>query len=65
MPEMNGLELAEKVRSFDPGGKVILLTAYDRYALQGIRLGVYYYILKDHYEPELLRILERIYREGT
>lgn len=56
MPEMSGLVLAEKVRAFDPGGRIILLTAYDRYALQGIRLGVYYYILKDHYEPELFRI---------
>lgn len=64
MPEMDGVDLAEKVRAFDPGGRVILLTAYDRYALQGIRLGVYYYILKDHYEPELFRILERIYKEG-
>lgn len=63
MPEMDGLELAEKVKTLHPGARVILLTAYDRYALQGIRLGVYYYILKENFGPELSRILERICRE--
>ena len=63
MPEINGLTLAEKVYSLDPGAKILLLTSYDRFALAGIRLGVYYYILKDNYWPELSRILERICRE--
>lgn len=63
MPLMDGLSLAEKVYSLHPKARVILLTAYDRFALQGIRLGVYYYILKDNYEAELARVLERICRE--
>lgn len=63
MPDINGLELAEKIRIFDPKARIILLTAYDRFALQGIRLGVYYYILKDSYWLELSRILERICQE--
>lgn len=63
MPEVSGLSLAEKVYSLHPGARVIFLTAYDRFALQGIRLGVYYYILKDNYGAELIRILERICRE--
>lgn len=63
MPDINGLELSEKIHALAPDTKIILLTAYDRFALQGIRLGVYYYILKDNYRPELSRILERLCRE--
>lgn len=63
MPDINGLELAEKIHTFDTKARIILLTAYDRFALQGIRLGVYSYILKDGYWLELSRILERICRE--
>lgn len=63
MPEISGLALAEKIGLFHPDAKILLLTAYDRFALAGIRLGVYYYILKDNYWPELSRILERLCRE--
>lgn len=63
MPEPDGLKLAEKVRAFDPKARIVLLTSYDRFALQGIRLGVYYYILKDNYMEELLPLLERVLRE--
>ncbi len=60
MPGMNGLELSEKVLAFQPGARIVLLTAYERFALPGIRLGVYYYILKDDYRAELRLILERV-----
>ncbi|MCI9337758.1 MAG: response regulator, partial [Lachnospiraceae bacterium] len=63
MPGMNGLELSEKVLAFQPGARIVLLTAYERFALPGIRLGVYYYILKDDYRAELRLILERVCRE--
>lgn len=63
MPDMDGLALSEKVHSLQTQAKVIFLTAHEKYALRGIQLGVYYYILKDSYWEELSRILERVCRE--
>lgn len=63
MPGMNGLELAKKVQFKDRNARIIFLTSYEKYALQSIRIGAYYYILKDSYQKELFRILERICQE--
>ena len=63
MPGMNGLELAKKVQFKDRNARIIFLTSYEKYALQSIRIGAYYYILKDSYQKELYRILERICQE--
>ncbi len=63
MPGMSGLDLAAKVRSLDVNARILFLTSYEKYALQSIRTGAYYYILKDSYQKELRLILERICRE--
>lgn len=63
MPGMNGLELAQKVRFMDADARIIFLTSYEKYALRSIKIGAYYYILKDSYERELFLILERICKE--
>ena len=63
MPGMNGLELAQKVRFIDADARIIFLTSYEEYALRSIKIGAYYYILKDSYERELFLILERICKE--
>lgn len=63
MPGMNGLELAKKVQFKDRNARIIFLTSYEKYALQSIRIGAYYYIMKDSYQKELCRILERICQE--
>lgn len=63
MPGMNGLELARKVRFMDADARIIFLTSYEEYALRSIRIGAYYYILKESYQKELFMILERIGRE--
>jgi len=63
MPGMDGVELAGQIHALDADVKVIFLTAYDRYALKGFQTGAYYYILKDGYQEELCRILERVCRE--
>lgn len=60
---MNGLELAAKVRFMDANARIIFLTSYERYALQGIRAGANYYMLKDSYQEELCLMLERVCRE--
>ena len=63
MPGMNGLELAKKVQFKDRNARIIFLTSYEKYALQSIRIGAYYYILKDSYQKELCQMLERICQE--
>lgn len=63
MPDMNGVDLGEQVLGMDPHGKIIFLTSHGEYALQGIRMRIYYYILKDSWWEELSRILEFIWRE--
>lgn len=63
MPGMNGLELAKKVQFKDRNARILFLTSYEKYALQSIRIGAYYYILKDSYRKELCSILERICQE--
>lgn len=48
MPDMNGLELAKKVKALNPDCEIILLTAHSdfAYAREGLRLHAEDYILK-------------------
>ena len=62
MPGMNGLELADQVRSRWPFSKVILVTAHMEfdYALTAIRSNVASYILKTQGDDMILKELERV-----
>lgn len=55
MPEISGIELLEKVRSFEPELPVILMTAYAdlEIAIAAIKKGAYDFIMKP-FEPEYL-----------
>lgn len=59
MPEMNGLEMIENLRSILPNTLVVILSGYDQfdYAQQGIRLGVLDYLLKPVDREELFMVL--------
>lgn len=46
MPEMSGLELAERLLEIDPYIKVIFVTAYNQYALDAFRAHAIGYLLK-------------------
>jgi len=46
MPEMNGLELAERLMEIDPYIRVIFVTAYNQYALDAFRAHAIGYLLK-------------------
>jgi two-component system response regulator YesN len=69
MPEMNGLEMIEKLRSIMPRTQVVILSGYDQfsYAQQGIRLGVLDYLLKPVDREQLFMVLreagERVAKE--
>lgn len=60
MPELNGLELVEKVKEFDRTIECILLTVHDTfdYAKKGIQLGVRDYLLKPIKKESLYQILD-------
>lgn len=55
MPEISGIELLEKIRSFEPELPVILMTAYAdlEIAIAAIKKGAYDFIMKP-FEPEYL-----------
>ncbi len=63
MPEMDGMELAKKIRALDADARIVFLTSYERYAVQGYRVRAYDFMLKDSYKKDLTDLLERVYRE--
>ncbi|WP_025692665.1 response regulator transcription factor [Paenibacillus zanthoxyli] len=62
MPFMNGLQLAEYIRSRYPGTKIIILTGYDEfeYAQRAIKLQIDEYILKPFSSQELIDVLLKV-----
>ncbi len=60
MPNMNGLEFAEKLREQSPQANIIFLTAYDNYALDAFSVHAVDYILKPVTSSKLKKSLERI-----
>ncbi len=66
MPEMSGLELAERLMEIDSYIRVIFVTAYNQYALEAFRAHAIGYLLKplDGMEfTEQLDLLSRRYRQ--
>lgn len=46
MPEMSGLEAAEKYRQYSPNGILIFLTAYEEYIKEGYKVNAFRYLGK-------------------
>lgn len=65
MPFMNGLQLAEWIRSRHPNTKIIILTGFDEfeYAQRAIKLQIDEYILKPFSSQELIDVLLKV-KEG-
>ena len=64
MPEMNGVEAAERIRSMDENCIIIFLTAYDdfAYAKRAIVIRALDYLLKPCDEEELVSVMEEAMR---
>lgn len=60
MGEMNGMELAHKIREQDTDAVIIFLTGLREYALEGYEVGAFRYLIKPIKEQELHRILGEI-----
>jgi len=57
MPEMSGLEVAERIHQINPQIEIVFVTAHDQFALQAFELNALDYLLK----PLMLNRLEKTF----
>lgn len=60
MPEITGIELAERIRSRLPATKVVFVTAYDSYAVKAFELSAIDYLLKPVKRERLAETAKRL-----
>jgi len=61
LPDVNGLDLLEKLKALDPSIEAIMITAVKeiRSAVRAIKLGAYEYIIKPFLVDDVLNIINR------
>lgn len=63
MKKLNGLETAEKIRSYDNLVIIVFLTSHQEFALQGYEVNAFRYMLKEQPEPMYRRQFCSIFNE--
>lgn len=63
MPDINGLEVAEKLRHKNPNILLVFITAFMDYALEGYKLEAMRFLLKDMLEEMLPECIEAVIRK--
>ncbi len=61
LPDVNGLDLLEKLKAIDPNAEVIMVTAVKdvQTAVRAVKLGAYEYIVKPFQVDDVLILVER------
>ena len=64
MPELDGVEVAQRLRRAAPAAKVIALTAFDNqeYVFNAIQAGVYAYLLKSTSDDTLVEAIRHVHQ---
>ncbi|MNI16028.1 Transcriptional regulatory protein YehT [compost metagenome] len=62
MPEINGLQAAERLQPICPQADIVFVTAYDEYALQAFDLNAVDYVLKPLLRARLAKTVDRLKR---
>lgn len=60
MPEMNGLEFAERLLNTQQQARVVFVTAYSQYAVDAFKVNALDYLLKPVDPKELDRVVEKL-----
>lgn len=60
MPDINGIELARKIRDFDADAILVFLTSCLEYAPSGYEVKAFRYLLKPVADNDILRVMEDI-----
>jgi DNA-binding NtrC family response regulator len=67
LPDVNGLDLLEKLKGIDPNPEVIMVTAVKdvHTAVKAIKLGAYEYIVKPFLVDDVLNIVKRAFEKRS
>ena len=67
LPDVNGLDLIEKLKVIDPNPEVIMVTAVKdvQTAVKAIKLGAYEYIIKPFLVDDVLNIVKRAFEKRS
>ncbi|MBO9609322.1 MAG: response regulator [Paenibacillaceae bacterium] len=60
MPEMNGVELAERMQDLLPRTEIVFVTAYEEFAVKAFELNAIDYVLKPVHSERLVRTIARL-----
>lgn len=60
MPDMDGLEFAQKATAILPSIYVVFLTAYEKFALNAFELGAFDYIMKPATQERFNKLMQRV-----
>ncbi|MBW5448776.1 response regulator [Cohnella sp. CFH 77786] len=60
MPDMNGLEAAERIQQIDASIDIVFVTAYEEYAVRAFEINALDYLLKPIRPERLAKTLERV-----
>jgi len=65
LPDMNGVDLLERIKSLEPGIEVIMITAVKEVqtAVKAMKLGAYEYIVKPFAVDDVLNIIQRAFEK--
>ncbi|MDE6641259.1 MAG: LytTR family DNA-binding domain-containing protein [Acetatifactor sp.] len=64
MGQLNGMELAAKIRSQDENISILFVTGYDRYMSQGYEVSALHYLLKPLHKEKLFEVLDKVKKRG-
>jgi len=65
MPDVDGIQLTKLLRNRLITSKIIILTLYDRYVSEAMKVGVQGYLLKDISREELIDSIKKVYGGET
>ena len=64
MPEMDGIQAIQEIRTRDPGARILVMTSFatDEMVFPAIKSGALGYLLKDSSPEELVEAIHQVYR---